>query len=255
MRLRRLVAGLQGDDHLPGAVGELGVRVETRTGRRVEGFQVAEFRRCGALAGAAQVRQVREQHAELGAPIADVVLADDFMAQRFQYARHGVADDRAAQVADMHLLGEVRRGVVHDDLVGASCALDAWRREALSNERRCQGDVDEAGAGNFNALRNVLHTIGLKRGHHRLGHVAWLAAGPLRGGHRAVCLVVAVLGAPGRPQRRLRGVEAGGGEGACEALGQRGAQVHRLSRRPAPPARLASPCCGTPARRTPGRLP
>ena len=52
---------------------------------------------------------VRNQHAELRAPIPDVVQAQHIVPEELQVALDGVADDGRAQVADVHLLRDVRR--------------------------------------------------------------------------------------------------------------------------------------------------
>jgi hypothetical protein len=66
-----------------------------------------------------------------------VVLADHFVAEELQHPRHAVADDGRAQVADVHLLGQVRRRQVdHGALRRAglahavASARAASRREA-----------------------------------------------------------------------------------------------------------------------------
>ena len=48
-------------------------------------------------------------HSELGAPVADVVVRDDLETQEPRNAGERVADDRRANVADVHRLGDVRR--------------------------------------------------------------------------------------------------------------------------------------------------
>ena len=53
-----------------------------------------------------------EDHAELRAPVADVVVADDLVAEESQRAAKRVADHRRADVADVHRLGHVRGGKV-----------------------------------------------------------------------------------------------------------------------------------------------
>src|SRR5690625_6129347 len=53
-----------------------------------------------------------DEHAEGGAPVADVVLADHLVTELLQGACEGVTDDGGAQVTDVHLLGDVRCGVV-----------------------------------------------------------------------------------------------------------------------------------------------
>src|SRR5699024_12867222 len=60
----------------------------------------------------ADIEELYDEHAEGGAPVTDVVLADDRVAEEFVGAGQGVADDGGAQVADVHLLGHVRRRVV-----------------------------------------------------------------------------------------------------------------------------------------------
>jgi hypothetical protein len=62
--------------------------------------------------------EVLDEHAELGAPVTEVVLPDDLGAKEAQDAGECVADDRGAQVPDVHLLGDVGRRVVdHHPLV------------------------------------------------------------------------------------------------------------------------------------------
>ena len=45
-------------------------------------------------------------------PVADMVLANDAVALELDDAADGVADDRAAQMPDVHLLGDVVLGIV-----------------------------------------------------------------------------------------------------------------------------------------------
>src|SRR5262249_45045373 len=52
------------------------------------------------------------QDAELGAPVAEVIIGNDLVPKEAQQPIKGVADDGAAQVADVHRLGDVRRTVV-----------------------------------------------------------------------------------------------------------------------------------------------
>jgi len=49
-----------------------------------------------------------QQQAELRAPVADVVVGDDTVAEQAQRACQAVAEDRGANVAHMHRLGHVR---------------------------------------------------------------------------------------------------------------------------------------------------
>ena len=92
-------------------------------GRLVEAVQVTDGQLVGGL-GLADVEQVLDQHAERRAPLADVVLPDDRVAQPLQQPHRRVADDRRAQVPDVHLLGRVRRRVVDDDRLRCSVGRD-----------------------------------------------------------------------------------------------------------------------------------
>jgi len=47
-------------------------------------------------------------HTELCAPVADVVLANDFVAEAFEYSADTIANNGASQMADVHLLGDIR---------------------------------------------------------------------------------------------------------------------------------------------------
>ena len=89
------------------------------------------------LAATVQFVEVREQHAELRAPVTDVVLAHDRVAEVLEGAHERVTDG-AAQVPDVHLLGEIRGGVVDHDRGSvadagalASTPRRAMRRRAL----------------------------------------------------------------------------------------------------------------------------
>lgn len=56
-----------------------------------------------------------DEDAELGAPVADVVIADDVGAEEVEDAVDGVSDDHGAEVADVHLFGGVGGGEVDGD--------------------------------------------------------------------------------------------------------------------------------------------
>jgi hypothetical protein len=57
-----------------------------------------------------------DEQPELSAPIAEVVVADNVMTHERQDSRDRIANDRRAQVSDMHLLGDVRAREVDDHL-------------------------------------------------------------------------------------------------------------------------------------------
>jgi hypothetical protein len=49
-----------------------------------------------------------DQHAKLGTPVANVVDTEDFIAQKFKNAANTVTLDGRSQVADMHILRNIR---------------------------------------------------------------------------------------------------------------------------------------------------
>jgi len=55
---------------------------------------------------------VGNQHAELRAPVAQMIDADHIVLQELQQAAYRFANDRGSQVTHMHLLGNVGRGEI-----------------------------------------------------------------------------------------------------------------------------------------------
>ena len=129
----------------PGPGGEVRVAVELGARRGVEGVGVGheQLRLGGVLA---DVEQVLDEHPERRTPVADVVLPDHVVAEVLQRAGERVADDGGAQVADVHLLGHVGRGVVDRD-VSRSWAGTPSRSSRRSTWSAIQAsakpDVDE----------------------------------------------------------------------------------------------------------------
>ena len=151
------------------------------------------------------------QHAELRSPVADVVLAMDGVPLELEHARDAVADDGAAQVADVHLLGQVRAGQIDHDRLGLAGEFNTHaigggvlarrnRHQALRDVRRFDAKVDKARPGDLGRLAHVGHVEG---GHDVIGHVARLSAEPFGYAHRAVRLVVAELRVLRRLQQRI----------------------------------------------------
>ncbi|MNO93814.1 hypothetical protein D3C76_854200 [compost metagenome] len=185
------VAGLQLDHQATGAVGELFGFVEALLGGAVEVLQVRQL-----VAGDRVFLQVSHQHAELGAPVADVVLTDHFVTEEFQYAGYAVANDGRAQVADVHLFGQVRcRQVDHGALRRASLAhanvsISQCGIEAVGQGLGVLEEIDEARAGDF-GLGDVL--VGRQCGNDFFRQVARLHARRLGQHHGDVAGEVAVL--------------------------------------------------------------
>ena len=111
----------------------------------------------------ADVEQVLDEHAERAAPVADVVLADHGVAEELEHPHERVADDRRAQVPDVHLLGDVGRRVVDDDRArrGGGRRRRGARRpatavELVGEERVVEREVDEARAGDLDRAAHLL---------------------------------------------------------------------------------------------------
>ena len=113
------IAGLQLHHQFASALGELGRLVEALLRGAVEVFQVGQF----TVGGGWVFLHIGQQHAELGAPVANVVLADHLVAEEFEHAGDAVADDGRAQMANVHLFGQVGRGQIdHHALCRADLA-------------------------------------------------------------------------------------------------------------------------------------
>jgi hypothetical protein len=220
-RERPLVAALEEDNATARAVRERRIRVELRARLLVEAAEVTDRLRRARL-GVPEVDEVLDQHAERRPPVADVVLADDPVAERGQDARERVAEDRAAEVADVHLLRDVRRRVVDDHGLRLARRLEAeavplreareLRREAVVAER----EVEEAWSRDGDLRAEVVEADALDD---RSRHLARRPAELLRERHRDVRLVVRVRGSP------QRGI--GGGVLGPERFGERGLESAR----------------------------
>ncbi len=220
--LRLGVAALQQHDPLTRPILELLGPVERRSRLLVEAVEVAEREVFGGTL-LAEVDQVLDQHAERRAPVADVVLTDDVVAEEVEHAHEGVADQRGAQVPDVHLLGDVRRRVVDDHGLGRGDRCDAeavvaghlgeMGGEELGSERH----VHEARSGDLEFGRDAVECA---RVEDPLGQLTRVRAELLRERQRPVDLRV---GAVGRPHGRVGGFAAVQlGEDRREQVGDRG---------------------------------
>ena len=223
------VMGLQLDHQATGPGGERLRFVEALFGGTVEAFQVAQF--AGQFGGALFVLllfQIGEQHAELGPPVAHVVLANHVVTQEFQRSYDCIADDGRTQVPHVHFLGQVRGGVVHHyglDLLWAGHGqMRICQRLIQQAVEPVAGlkEVDKAGPGNLGLGNGAVLRQG---GNQLVGQVAWLHAGGFGqhqrdvGGEIAVALVLGAVDlhralGVGR-QRALgdQGVESGFNQG------------------------------------------
>ena len=147
-----------------GSVERSGVGLGQGTALLVEGLEVLECGRASGVELEALALDGEDEDAEVGAPVADVVIAREPRAAELDEAGDGLTDDDGPEVADVHLLGGVGRGVVDDHLaagvqrcgalapsfgigIGGDPSSEGCGREAEVEEARAS-DLDlEAGLG------------------------------------------------------------------------------------------------------------
>ncbi len=101
-------------------------------------------------------------HPELRAPVADVIVANDFVPKKFRDPSERVAQNDAADMADMHRLGDIRRPEVDHDAVsrfGRRHAQPVVTQELprpRRHGRRLETEINKAGAGNGGSFRPFL---------------------------------------------------------------------------------------------------
>ena len=61
--------------------------------------------------------EMRDQHAELSSPITDVIQTYDFVTTKLQDTRYGITNHTGTKMTDMHVLCDVRRGVIDGDFL------------------------------------------------------------------------------------------------------------------------------------------
>ncbi len=173
-------------------LGELGV------GRLVEAVEIALSQTFGGDV-LADVEEVFDQHPERAAPVADVVLADHRVTLELEHPHQRVADHRGAEVAGVHLLRNVRCGVVDDDLAVRADRMDAdaiIRRDhiqLLRQESVVERQVDEARPGDLDAAAHAAEHTGVD---HLLCDLAWVRPDLLGQRQGTVDLCVGTLGGP-----------------------------------------------------------
>ena len=206
------VALLQLHHHGARPIGERRLAVEAGGRGGVEALQIREL--FGILAA---VVQVRHQASEPGAPVAHVVLSEHLAAKRFEHPRHRIADDRAAQMMHLHLLGEIGVRIV-DDHARRRVQRAQQRRgdDGLGKPRIVDDEADETRAGDLGA-RDAFE---LRRFDDALGQFPRLHPQAFGGRHGAVRLVVAEIRSRGRADDGRRANCPGGGEGGVKARGE-----------------------------------
>ena len=207
------IAALQLHNVFACGIGKGRVFVKAHFGGAVKLLQIRQLERGIVFL---LLDQISDQHAKLRTPVADVVLADNVVAHKFQYARNAVADDAGTQVADVHFLCQIGRGIVDNDglrFVGfryTETRVVQSRMNVLGKKFRTQAQVDKAGSGDFRAFNYGV--VGQCFGH-LLRQFARILFGFFRRTHHAVDLEIAVFGILGRLQNNGAVGHACGGKG------------------------------------------
>ena len=101
-----------------------------------------------------------EHLAELRAPIAEMVVGHDFVSDEPRDAGQRVAEDGAADVSDVHRLGDVGRTEIDDHALRVPCFRGAATRIAsegaqlLRDPLRLEAEIEEAGSRNLRLFAN-----------------------------------------------------------------------------------------------------
>ena len=135
--------------------------------------------------------------AELGAPITDVVVRDHLMAKNTRDPGETISKNRAANVADVHWLGNIGRAEVDDDplpVLGnadAQPAIPENRRHPESEKPGRQPEVDKSGARHLRWFAKILD---IQIAQDLLGKAPWCGLVYFGQDHRHVALIVAKPG-------------------------------------------------------------
>ncbi len=172
-------------------------------------------------------------HAELGAPVAQMVITDHAVAEELQGAIDGVADDGGTNVSHVHGLRHVGRRVIHDERAGRGNLGDAqsWIAGHDPNLLRqpivTQPQIDEAGSGN---LRGAAKIADIQTRHQLARDLPRRTTQPLAQRHRHVGLIIAkssVLRRLDQLQHRFHGFPVDKrGKSGTEPLAKRRQNVH-----------------------------
>lgn len=175
-----------------------------------------------------------DDHAELGAPIADVIVANHAMAQLVEHAVEGGTDHGRTDVANVHRLSNIRRGVVDDVGLWLGNRLQSelshvlhHRDESLGEPLLANRQVDKARAGDGWRLAKVVDFELIDQ---LLGDFARLLLEAFAQRHRAIGLIVTKLTVLAGQDHigQLDGARVERFQGGREALAKFGKQVHRL---------------------------
>ncbi len=236
-------AALQFCGRLAGAVAESGVFLGLGGSLWIQAFEVFQrdggFGGEGAIAlghegvGKALVAAGGDQQAHLEAPVAEVSVADHFVATEAEDALQAFTDDGRAQVADMHWFGDVRAAVVDHNLAGVGHACGTGLvgvggnlARTLRQGRIGQLHIDEAGTGDLDRRQGwmafkVCDDLG--------GQLTRVGFQRLGCSQRAIGLEVGEIGAVRRGDAGKGCVHAFGGEGGGDRFAEYSFEVGHYS--------------------------
>ncbi len=155
---RFLIAALKLDNFSEGIL--LKFRVFIKLGLRllVEGDKIADFRRHIRLTGeqlGAFALDVCNELPELRAPVAGVVKPDSVMSKKLQNSSKRITNDGTPQMADMHILCDIRRTEINNNALplrarrhAQSFAIGVHILQFPNDEPIIQGEIDETGPRN-----------------------------------------------------------------------------------------------------------
>ena len=205
------IALLEFDEFSFGGVAEFGFVVD----EFVETFEFAN--RVGGEGGIVPVLfPADDEHSKLRAPIADVIIGDDAVAEEFSDAGESVAENCGADVTNVHRLGNIRRTEINDDGFRfrdhryAVAFIAGSTGDLCGDENRFEFEINEAGAGDGGWFAD---TGDVELLNDFLGECSRIFVARFGDGHDAVGLVIAKFRVGGPEERRCA-------EGAFDGVGQ-----------------------------------
>ena len=174
------IAALQAHNLLARSLFEILVLIKPLFRFLIERHQIAQVDRIGVGEGLrSHFPQMGNQHPKLRAPIAHMVQPQHVVAQKLQNPGQHIANDRGAQMAHMHFLGNVGAGKVHQNALRLRYGVNAQSIAPLTRSQLPQqvvgleGQVNEARPRNGRGFAEILDCQGR---HDRAGDLArWLA--------------------------------------------------------------------------------
>ena len=137
-----------------------------------------------------------QQHAKLRAPVAEVIVRDDLVAQEAERACQRITQDGRSDMTDVHRLGHVRRTEIHHH----GPRLRGWVKEEVfsargglqgfGQHRWFEAEIEKAGARSLDFLTTIAD---LKFGDHVGGQLARVHFAGLGQRHEGVGLVIPEL--------------------------------------------------------------